>query len=167
MRGARELRELGLHEAHVERNPPSIRRLEGPELDGVDRGLYGEDAPGGEGLPLPVVLHLHGILHVVGDVVHPAEHVADRIHERLAGDVVGPLQAGETSRTDADPVALPGYDGTVGDPSHFARIDAGDRPLLAGLGRSLGEVHELLELRVPGKILVVDFKCHGCLLLKS
>ena len=86
--------------------------------------------------------------HVVGDVVHPAEHVADRIHERLAGDVVGPLQAGEAPHTDANPVAGPGPDGAVDDPAQFARIEAGDRLLLACLGRGLGEIHELLELRV-------------------
>ena len=151
MRGARELRELGLHEAHVERNPPSIRRLEGPELDGVDRSLYGEDAPGGEGLPLPVVLHLHGVLHVVGDVVHPAEHVADRIHERLAGDVVGPLQAGEAPHTDADPVAGSGLDGAVDDSTQFARIgffEASDGFVLACRMLRLRELHELVKRRV-------------------
>ena len=89
------------------------------------------DSPRGEGLALAVVLQLHGILHAVGDVVFPAEHVGDRLPEGVAGGVVGLFQAAETPHPDADPVAGPGHDGAVGDPADFGRFDAGDRLLLA------------------------------------
>ena len=161
-RGAGELRHLAGEPAQALRDMPGIRASERADHLGVgavvvDRGLDGEDAPGREGPALAVVLQLHGVLHAAGDVVLPAEHLGDRLHEGLAGGVVGLLQAAEASRPDADPVGGRGFDGAVDDSAQFALGEAGDRLLLACRDRGLGELHELLELCE----LDVDVAWHG------
>ena len=118
-------------------------------------------AAGGEGLALAVVVELHGVLDAVGNAFFPAEHLADRNLESFAGGVVGLLQAAEASRPDADPVGGRGFDGAVDDSAQFALGEAGDRLLLAGRDRALGELDELLELRIQEKILAVDVAWHG------
>ena len=92
--GACELRQLGGHVTHRRRLADARRVHELAAAEHVDRRRHELDAAGGERLALAEVLELHVVAHEVRDELLAAEHVRDRLEEKVAHPVVRRLHPG-------------------------------------------------------------------------
>ena len=138
--GACELRQLGGHVTHRRRLADARRVHELAAAEHVDRRRHELDAARRERLALAEVLELHVVAHEVRDELLAAEHVRDRLEEKVAHPVVRRLHLGRAQERRERALVVACRSAFEADNG----IRAFDALRVVGLVR---EIDELLEIR--------------------
>ena len=114
--------------------------------DPVHLRLHGDDAARGERLALAEVVEVHRLPDAPGDVRLAAEHVGDRLPEKVARGIVRVLvRLGPPEGSDLV-AAVSHHDGVPGERTGARAAVARDRLFVARLYLLFGELHELAVL---------------------